>query len=82
LGGVMTRIGPQEVKFEIKDANTIEEAFSKWNDYALPASKEVFDKVEEYIKKREGKNIETASPETLRQLDEQLKQDGGGIIIP
>jgi hypothetical protein len=83
MGGIMTRVGPQEVKFEITGVNTLEEAFKKWNECFLPAAKEKFEEVEQYIKKRQGKNIETASPAMLQELDKQLKsQDGTGIIIP
>jgi len=68
--------GPQEIKFEIPDVNTPEEAFDKYYEVASLAVEEIKKRWQQ--KQHEAENqIITAPAEALRTLDQQE----GRIIV-
>jgi len=75
---IMTEDGPKEIKFEISDISTIEEAFGKYHEMAGKSIKEMEERWNEQQKEEENQII-TAPADALRSIDES--QEGGQIII-
>ena len=74
---IMTEIGPKEIKFEMTDINTVEEAFGKYHETASQAVEEMKERWEEQQREEESQII-TAPASALDALDEQ---EGGSIIV-
>ena len=82
IGVAHIPVGPQmkEIKFEIADASTIEDAFSKYHDLAYAAAEEFMKMLQESIIKNQSK-IVTAGSGDLQALDQISQQQGGKPAI-
>ena len=70
---MMTPVGPREVKFQMPEAISIEDAFSKYEESAQKIAKMHEEKIEEMKKDVALKNkIITASPDVLARIDKGI----------
>ena len=70
----------KEIKFEIPDATTIEEAFDKYHDLAYGAAQEFMKMLQESMMKNQSKII-TADSGALQEIDQLVQQQGGKPAI-
>lgn len=81
---IMTNQGPKEIKFEIPDVKTIDEAFGQFFDRADKVMEELQSREREMREKANSPKIVAASTQTLQALDEAFEGDEerpGKIII-
>ena len=84
VGVVHIPIGNQakEIKFEITDCETIENAFAKFHNVAQLAAEEYMKMLKEQMEKARNPNIITAGPEALQEIERiEQKNDGPSNII-
>ena len=74
---IMTRVGPKDLKFEI-DADTIEQAFTKYHEYATRAYEELQTQAEAEAHKE---HIIQAPANALDQLSQAGIEPGRNIIV-
>jgi len=75
-------VGPtvKEIKFEIPEATTIEDAFDKYHDIAYGAAQEFMKMLQENMSKQQSK-IVTADATALAGIDQLSKQNNGKPTI-
>jgi hypothetical protein len=80
VGVIHIPVGPslKELKFEIANVKTVEEAFGKFIELAQPAAEQFYQMLQE--KMAQSQLVTSADPSILKQLDEQ-QQKKGKIII-
>ena len=79
---VLTKYGPNEIKFQIPDVTTVEDAFDKYYTYADEAVANLTQKIQEAQEKSRNK-IVTAPASILNTFEQdEEEEDNGGLIIP
>jgi len=78
VASVMTEEGPREIKFQIKEVATVEEAFNAYHDCANKTVQELKEKIQQQQMQQDNK-IVTAGAGALDALDEEAKQ--GNLIL-
>lgn len=81
VGVIHIPVGPslKEIKFEIADVKTLEDAFDKFIKLAQPAAEQFYKLLQEKMTQSQSQIITGVDPSVLQQLDEQQKQ--GKIIV-
>jgi len=82
VGVAHVPVGPQvkEIKFEIPEATTIEEAFEQYHDIAYGAAQEFMKMLQENMEKQRNKII-TADAGALQDIDQMTRQNDGKPTI-
>jgi len=82
VGVAHVPVGPsvKEIKFEIPDATTVEEAFEKYHDIAYSAAQEFMKMLQESVTKQQSKII-TAPATAMAEIDQLRQQNDGKPTI-